>query len=158
MRASKFLIGLATVALAGIGIFALLVWRAIETADVVPGDASRIFDTARSNAGGGPPLVARQPDGALARKADPPPDAPGPIERISILTYHATSRRLSRTEVPFWFYRLKAPAAQVIFGNTSFDLSDLGLTGADLERAGPGLVFDETDAAGNRWLVWTQGP
>lgn len=156
MRASKFLVGLATAALAGIGIFALLVWRAVETTDVAPAQVTREFDTARSSTGGGQALVTRQPDGTLARRANPPPDEPEPIEHICILTYHAASQRLSRTEVPFWFYKLKAPAAQFFLGNADFDLSDLGLTGADLERAGPGLVFDEADEAGNRWLVWTQ--
>ncbi len=156
MRASKFLVGLAAAALAGIGLFALLVWRAVETTDVAPAEVSRIFDAARSSAGGGPPLVVRQPDGTLTRRATPPPDAPESIEHIYVLTYHAASHRLSRTEVPFWFYKLKAPAGQFIFGESSFDLSDLGLTGADLERAGPGLVFDDADDAGNRWMVWTQ--
>jgi len=157
VRASKFLIWFATAALAGVGVFALLVWQAVEVTDVAMADAARQFDTARSGAGGGPPLVTRQPDGRFARRESRLPDTGAPIGHIHILAYHAASGRLSRTEVPFWFYKVKAPAAAFLVGDTGLDLSDLGLTAADLEREGPGLVFDDADEAGNRWLVWTGG-
>jgi hypothetical protein len=66
------------------------------------------------------------------------------------------SERLIRSEVPFWFFRMKAPAAQMLVRDSELDLSALGLTAADLQREGPTLILNETSSEGNRLLVWTE--
>ncbi len=156
MRASRFLFWLFAAALAGIAVFAVLVWRAVDVTDARPVEAARQFDDARRAFGEEPPLLARQADGSLVRRSTVQPDAPEPIAQVSVLSYDVATNRLTRADVPFWFFRLKAPAAQFIVRDTGLDLSTLGITAAELAREGPALVLDETDARGSRLLVWTQ--
>jgi hypothetical protein len=51
---------------------------------------------------------------------------------------------------------LKGPAIQFALRGTEIDLKELGVSAADLESHGPGLVLDETSANGDRLLVWTE--
>jgi hypothetical protein len=60
-----------------------------------------------------------------------------------------------RANVPFWFFKLKGPAIQLVLRGTEIDLKKLGVTAADLESHGPGLVLDEIRSNGDRVLVWT---
>ena len=62
----------------------------------------------------------------------------------------------SAASVPFWFLKLKGPAAQMALRGTGLDLEYLGLAAGDLERYGPALVIDHTRPSGDRLLVWTQ--
>ena len=155
MRASRFLIWLMAAAVCGIGVFALLVWQAVEVLDAGPADAARAFEEARAPFGDQPALLSRQPDGTLVRRDRQPPDAPAVVAHIRVLSYQSASRRLTRADVPFWFFKLKSPAAQFFVRDTGLDLSTLGLTAADLEREGPTLILDETGHAGYQWLVWS---
>jgi hypothetical protein len=59
-------------------------------------------------------------------------------------------------EVPFWFFRLKGPAAHLALRDTGFDLERLGLTPADLSRHGPSIVIDSSRDNADRLLVWTE--
>ncbi len=156
MRASRFLLWLFAAATLGIAVFGVLVWRAVDVTETAPDLAVAAFETARASAGDAPPLITRTTDGTLVRRATPPPGEPAAISHISVLSYNATSERLTRADVPFWFFRLKAPAAAFFVRDTGLDLSTLGLTAADLAREGPTLILDETDEAGSRLLVWTE--
>ena len=58
--------------------------------------------------------------------------------------------------VPFWLLRMKVNGATIDFSGNRMYLEDLKLTVADLERFGPSLVLDQTNAGGDRVLVWSQ--
>jgi hypothetical protein len=79
-----------------------------------------------------------------------------------VLAYGVREQRLVEVDIPFWFYKMKAPAAGFalnltgIANLTTFDLDDLGVTAADLERFGPGLVVDVDGPDGERLLIWTE--
>jgi hypothetical protein len=73
-----------------------------------------------------------------------------------VLAYQAGEQRLVAADVPFWFFRLKGPAAQYALSGTGLDLKRLGITAADLERHGPAVVIDHTRPNGDRLLVWTE--
>jgi hypothetical protein len=57
---------------------------------------------------------------------------------------------------PFWFVKLKGPAAAYVLEDTGLDLERLGLTPAMLERCGPAVIVDHTSHDGSRLLIWTQ--
>jgi hypothetical protein len=67
-----------------------------------------------------------------------------------------SERRLVRADVPFWYLKMKGPAVQYLVRGTGLDLQRLGITAADLERYGAAVVLDETNANGDRLLVWTE--
>jgi hypothetical protein len=51
---------------------------------------------------------------------------------------------------------MKGPAAQIALRGTDFDPATLGLTAAELERAGAVVVLDEARDNGDRILAWTE--
>jgi hypothetical protein len=157
VRASRFLLWLFGAATIGIAVFGVLVWRAVDVTEVTPDRAAAAFDAARAAAGDTAPLIIRDTANAtLVRRTSTPPAEPTAITHIYVLSYSTGSGKLTRADVPFWFFRLKAPAAEFFVQGTGLDMSTLGLTAADLAREGPTLVLDETDTTGNRLLVWTE--
>jgi hypothetical protein len=78
------------------------------------------------------------------------------IARLKALAWRDGDRQLVSADTPFWFVKLKGPAARFALEGTGFDLDRLGLTAADIERVGPGIVVDHAGADGNRLLVWTE--
>jgi hypothetical protein len=72
------------------------------------------------------------------------------------MAYQPGIRRIVRADVPFWFFTLKGPAARLALHDTGVDLERLGITPADLERYGPGIVGDQLSNSGPRLLVWTE--
>jgi hypothetical protein len=157
MRPARILLILAGAAVAGLGVFALLAARAVtvETAD--PSEALQRFSTVRASLGNAPAMVARDTSGRLERQLPAPATStPSPITVIHVLAYRTANDRIIAADVPFWFFRLKAPAAQYLVRDTGFDLAELGLTAADLAEHGPGLVLDEQRDSGDRVLIWTE--
>ena len=59
-------------------------------------------------------------------------------------------------DVPLWFVGVKGPAMQFALRGTSIDFQSLGVTAAELQRAGAAVVLDETRSNGDRILAWTE--
>jgi len=155
-RTSRILLLTLAAAVAGIGLFGVLLWRAITVEQADLAEATRRFAAARAALGSAPPLLDIDDHGAVTRRAKPPDTAPPPIARIHALAYQAGQRRLVRAEAPFWFFKLKGPAAQYALRGTGLDLARLQLTAADLQRFGPAVLIDHVSRDGNRLLVWTE--
>jgi hypothetical protein len=153
---SRRLAGLfALCALIGLTLFAILVWRAVTIEDVERAEAMRRCDVVRGSFQSHTPLIELDQLGRVVRAA-PVGDAPGrPISRLKALAWRAAEHRLVSSDAPFWFFKLKGPAARFALEGTGFDLERLHLTPADLERAGPALLVDHTSEDGSRLLVWT---
>lgn len=138
-------------------IFGVLVWRAvsIETAD--QSEALRRFEAVHAEVGSARPVLDVGPDGTVIRREAPPttPSSSRPAS-LNAIAYQVAERRLIEARVPFWFFRLKTPAAQYAFREVGLDFDRLGLTAADLERYGSRVILDQTAATGNRLLVWTE--
>jgi hypothetical protein len=156
MRTSRFLLLSAAAAVIGWTIFGVMAWQAVTVDEVGTNDAAERLSAVREAFGGTPPLVAYDSSGQLVRRETTPPSNPAPVTHIYVLSYHAANGRLVHADVPFWFFTLKAPAAQFFVRDTGLDLNTLGLTAGDLEREGPTLVLDEGDAGGDLLLVWTE--
>jgi hypothetical protein len=150
------LVFLVVAAIAGLGIFAFMVYRAVEIQTVEADRAFQRFAATRATLPPGQPLVALDDAGNLVRREEPRTNSPDPISRLRVLAYHARSRRLASANVALWFFKLKAPAAQIALRDTGFDLERLGLTTAELSRHGPAVVVDSQHANGDRLLVWTE--
>jgi hypothetical protein len=138
----------------GLLIFGFLSWRVTTVERASPDQALRRFEALRP---AGLPILEVTADGAVARRELPPEAAPlGRLVVLHVLVYHVASQRLAESRIPFWFFRLKAPAAQYALEGTGLDLQRLGITASELERFGPRVVLEHRTAAGNRVLIWTE--
>jgi hypothetical protein len=147
----------AVAAVLGIGVFAVLVVRAVDVETVGPADAQARFGVVQQTLGHRPPMLMIDATGAIRPLASGRASADtAPISRLQVLTYQVTDGRLVKATVPFWFFTLKRPAAQFVLRDTGVDLDRLGLTAAKLTAFGPGVIFDETRSNGDRVLIWTE--
>lgn len=143
-------------AIAGFAIFGVMVYRAVTVEQAGALAAQGRFDAVRSAIGGGDPLLALDDEGRVVRRREPPAAPSASITRIGVLAYRASEERLIAVDVPFWFFRLKGPAAQYLVEGTGLDLERLRITASDLERHGPALVVDHRRPNGDLLLVWTE--
>jgi hypothetical protein len=149
------LVGLMVGASLGLGIFGVMAYRAVTIDRAAPAEALRRFDAIRA-ARPGPPLLTLDDAGDVVRREEPRTTAPAPIRRLVVLAYHAETQRLLSADVPFWFLKIKGPAARYALRDTGLDLDRLRLTATDLARHGPSVVIDRVRSNGDRLLVWTQ--
>ena len=143
-------------AVGGFIIFGGLVWRAVTIEDAAPGKVSAVFAAARTALRTRTPLVDIDEQGHVTRRESVPDRTPQPISRVKAMAYQPRVGRIVRADVPFWFLKLKGPAARLALRDTGVDLERLGITPADLERYGPGIVVDQLSSSGARLLVWTE--
>jgi hypothetical protein len=142
-------------AVAGIVTFGLLAWRSVSIEPAAPHVALHRFAEIR-NTLKGEPMLQFGTDGTRAHRAPPTTRQPTHLARMRVLAYRAREERLVHAVVPFWFLRLKGPAVKYVLRDTGLDLDRLGVTPADLERYGAGVVLDQRRSNGDRLLVWTE--
>ena len=156
MRTSRILLILLAAAIVGWSIFGVLVWRAVEVEEADEPQALRRFHAVRATLPAAPPLLDLDSGGNVIRRAPMVAASDGALESLSALAYQPRERRLVHAVMPFWFFTLKAPAAQYVFRGTGLDLKRLGVTAAELKRHGPAIVIDHVYPDGRRLLVWTE--
>jgi hypothetical protein len=156
MRTSRILLILLAGAIVGWGIFGVLVWRAVDVDEADEPQALRRFQAVRATLPATPPLLNLDSEGDVIRRASTVGTSDGALESLSALAYEPRERRLVHAVMPFWFFTLKAPAAQYVFRGTGLDLKRLGVTAAELKRHGPAIVIDHVYSDGRRLLVWTE--
>jgi hypothetical protein len=157
-RRREALLALAIVlcaAAVGLSIFGALAWRAVTIHRTDQSDALRRFTAIRDRLPASAPLVHRDASGRFVR-TDVAPRQGVDATRLRVLAYRVQEERLVEVDVPLWFLRAKGPALQLALRGTSIDFDALGVTAADLERAGNAVVLDETPSGGDRILVWTE--
>jgi len=155
MKSRRVAVLLALAALAGIVATAVLASHRVTVEDAQPEDALLRFADVRARFAGSEPLLHVNPAGRVTRRAAPPVSMDPPTQ-FRVLMYRVSEQRLVRTDLPFWFLKIKGPAVQYALRGTGLDLQRLGVTAADLERYGASLVLDEMRSNGNRLLVWTE--
>ena len=108
----------------------------------------------------GPAFLVISPEGQVSVRRDLEREVPTALRTLAAWTCR-TDGRIVRTDLPMWFVRVKTTDRLNLGTLTSLlardwnDL-DLSVTVEDLERRGPGLVLDHTDADGARLLLWTE--
>ncbi len=142
------------IAAAALSVFAYLGWHSVTVEQAEPSEALRRFAEVESRFHSSSPML-RIEAGAITRRPAPLGEPP-PLSRLQALAYRTPEQRLVHAVVPFWFLKMKGPAVQYALRDTGLDLQRLGVTPADLEQYGPGVVLDETRPNGDRLLVWTE--
>lgn len=143
-------------ALSGIVVFGVMARRATSIERLTPPDAAYRIESIRRRFGDAGPALRLAPDGTVIDRRAPSHEGGAPIAAIIVMTYDVVGGRLTETRIPFWFFRIKAPAAEYAFGGTGLDFRRLSVTAADLRRYGPALIVDHTTGAGGRVMVWTE--
>jgi hypothetical protein len=142
--------------LAGIIAFVALASRAITVQNASRAEAERRIANARAGLRAKAPLIDIDDDGHVVRARSSSDGTARPVARLKALAWRDSDRRLVSADTPFWFFRLKAPAARYALEGTGFDLDRLGLTPADIERFGPGIIVDHASRDGSLLFVWTE--
>jgi hypothetical protein len=155
-RTLKIGLVLLVCAVAGASIFGVLVWRAVTIERAEHNEVERRFGAARAGLPSAAPLVDIDDAGRVTRMTPVAASGPRPISRLKALAWRAPEQRLVSADTPFWFFRLKGPAARYALDGTGLDLDRLHLTARDLERFGPAVIVDHTSRDGSRLLVWTE--
>ncbi len=148
---------LAVGAVIGVAIFGVMVYRTSTVEHVELPAALRRFSAVRSALGPGEPLLTLDDEGRVIRRRDAAETAPATqLSRLKMYAYQSGEQRLVASDIPFWFFKLKGPAASVALSGSGLDFERLRITAADLERHGPAVVIDHARANGDRLLVWTE--
>jgi hypothetical protein len=142
-------------AVIGTGLY--LASRQVNVIETEASDANTRFEAVRARFKGQDPLLGVGPDGErtaaalerrLAEYTGPPPST------LHVLAWNDHEKKLVELSVPFWLFRLASTDTSRWHFN-DFEFERLGVEPADLERAGPSLVLDETkDRA--RVMLWTE--
>lgn len=150
---------LAGIVVAGV-LVASLFWlrdQASVRQEVSAGDAAAAFDEVTRRFPDPRPVIVfddeRHPrivDGAGARKN------PGSISSLHAVAFDPRDRALATITVPFWLLRMKS--GPIRFGEYVSGLDERGvsLTAEDIDRFGPGVLFDYSNADGHRVLLSAQ--
>ncbi len=139
----------------GLSIFGALAWRAVTIRRADPSDALRRFATIRARLPTTVPMVRRDVSGRFVR-TNAGPRQGASASRLRVIAYRVQEERLVEADVPLWFVGVKGPAMQFALRGTGIDFQSLGVTAADLERAGAAVLLDETRSNGDRILAWTE--
>jgi hypothetical protein len=147
---------LLVIAMAGAGFYYFA--RNIEATQATAEVAATEFDAVRARFKGQRPLIELDERGRLLRSntdRPAPPDARRP-DALYVLAFDPDDGGMVKVTVPFWLLRLKMGGSTIDLSGNRVQLEDLKLTVEDLERFGPTLVLDQTNAGGDRVLVWSQ--
>ena len=156
LTARRVVIVLAAGAALGLSIFGVLVYRAVNIERADRGEAARRVATVRTALPAGPAVLAIDDAGTIVRRETPRSATPAALRRLRVLVYYADAQRLVSADVPFWFFRIKGPAARYALRDTGLDLDRLGVTPDELQRYGPAIVIDRVRPNGDLLLVWTE--
>ncbi len=155
LRVLGLLLWLGVAAVFGLCVFGVMVWQAVDFQRASSAEALASFNERRALFRGQEPLLKVSESGTLSAATARGPHSPQ-AETLMVLAYRVQQQRIARAEIPIWFLKLKGPVAEWALRDTGFDLSRLGVTPSELERLGPGLILDESNAAGDAILVWTE--
>jgi len=81
---------------------------------------------------------------------------PGTVSVVQVLAWDPKERALARVALPMWLLRLKSGPIQFGEYASGIGADGLRLTTEDIERYGPGVLFEVTRGSGARVLVSAQ--
>ena len=144
------LIAVAFIALAGTGAF--FVFRHMEKRTGPEREAAQAIDAVKARFGSRAPLIevvnAHTADIRINRPADASTTA---VDTIHIINWKSETGELVRFEVPLWLARFSSVNIRSQIGVTP---AKFRLTVDDIQRYGPGIIFDYGSQGAFRMLVW----
>ena len=156
-RLVQVLVGLAVFGALGLFVFGLMAWNSVTVEPMEAESAASELEQLSAKVGSRSPLLRMDSDGELVRtEAAPDLADKRRLKRLRVVAYRAPNQQMVRAKAPFWFVRLKEPAVRLFLRGTGVDLKQLGITAAELQQAGPGLILDQTSENGDRVVVWTE--
>jgi hypothetical protein len=152
---------LAAGAVAGIGVFALLLSSWSDLAAATPAEADAAFAAARVATGGGPAYLEVAADGSVGVRRELERDAPVRLRTLHVMAWDPARGQLLHIGFPFWFVRAKLTDTVNLGTLTTaaagdWSHLDLQVSESDLQRRGPGLILDQRGGGGSRILLWTE--
>lgn len=128
----------------------------LATEHVEAEDAAAELESVRARFAGQRPLIVVDDDDR-ARLVPRESPAGGTIEWLHLVAYDPRDGQIARIRMPFWLMRLSSKDGQLAFSHDAGpSVRGVRLSVDDVEAAGPGLLFDDTDTEGKRVLIWAE--
>lgn len=107
------------------------------------------------------PLIEMRPssEGGPVVHREPQKPRQGPLSNLHVLAWNAEDKKLVRFTMPFWLVRLSGSKPINIRGDGEEDWlgsANIKVTAEEIERRGPGLIVNLTNARGVRVIVWAE--
>jgi len=149
-------LGILAAALVGLAVFGFLASSVTSITDSDQAATFLVFEAVIDSLDSGPPRLQRDGSGKFVNRISPAGKSGAQPSKLGVLLYRSSEDKLVQSDIPFWFFRLKGPAARLALRGSGFDMDRLGITPADIARQGPGLILDEASSNGDRLLVWAE--
>jgi|SRR5882724_1268773 len=122
--------------------------------------ADQRFAEARARFAGQQPLIEIRKDDepVLHRETIPKTMPAAKLDTLRVLAYDTRANKLVNVSIPMWLLRM-APTNKFSFmkdNGIDFDSDRMHISLDDIERRGPGLIFDQADRRGSQVLVWAE--
>lgn len=159
---ARLLAAVALFALMGIGGFAVMLknWTTVESFDGTT--AAQRLESILQGMEDRSPYLTRSADGHLQQHPKVLPENPAAVAALAVVAWNPPSKRWIRTDIPFWFVRMKMRGGLTV-GVLHAALAEdwnhvqLRLDAKDLAARGPGLLLDLQEEDGRRFLLWNTG-
>jgi hypothetical protein len=147
-------------AVSAVGGTAYFIYRHVHTQFVGNETAEQRFAETRARFAGQQPLieVRRGQEALLHREFIPKAMPAAKLDRLRVLAYDTRANKLVNVSIPMWLLRM-APTNKFSFmkdNGIDFDSDRMQISLDDIERRGPGLIFDQADRRGSQVLVWAE--
>ena len=158
-RIFRILLVIGVLGVMGIGVFALMLrsWTVVRDIDTAQAEAElqQILDHLVDDR----PYFEAGEDSALLVHRELETEDAAAVESLNLVSWNPNRNRWIRTEIPFWFVRMKTRhgiALGPLQAAMAEDWSHFSLDVAegDLERRGPGLILHLRQSNGRQFLMW----
>lgn len=103
------------------------------------------------------PMRVRDASGhVLHLRCHDPRIVPGAPTDLVVMVWRGPDSGFVETRLPIWLLGMWEPARDYMLRDSRFDPVDWGLSVAEIQTAGPGVVIDHVDRSGSRLLVWAE--
>ncbi len=131
--------------------------QAMSVTDMNASGAERQFESVRAKFSGQQPLIQivdGNPEYVADRAASPSSNTP--LTTMHVMAWDDDDEKLVTFAIPFWLLRLKSGPIRLSAYSQGWDDRGVSFRIEDIEKHGPGLLLDESEAAEGRVIIWTE--
>jgi hypothetical protein len=143
-----------------IGIVVFAVVRHLDVRPVTEASAEQEYSRLRDRFEGRPPLIEIDKDNPSNIRVHRAAEVQTlrELTALHVFGWNPRDGKVVRLDMPMWLLRLnpRFGSAHWRWSGEGLDWDNINVTVEDLERHGPGLVFDFEGRRGERLLVWTE--